>query len=174
MGQAPPGESYNSEGEGHVLVQGNADLQNGVVCPRVWTTAGSKFAPASSVIFSVRAPVGEVGVTTIPVALGRGVAGLETSRFVYHALVRLGERRYWDCYSTGSTFAGINGAELGRCTFSAPEDHEAAMVSGTLDQISRLIALHQRASSCMETPSLLTPNESMSTTDNTYRLVTDR
>src|SRR5690625_1509786 len=38
MGQSPNGENYTGNPDDYILVQGNADIKNGWVAPRVWTT----------------------------------------------------------------------------------------------------------------------------------------
>ena len=47
MGQSPDGSTYSDTPADYILVQGNADLKNGWVCPRVWTTQKTKFATAA-------------------------------------------------------------------------------------------------------------------------------
>lgn len=61
MGQSPDGSTYSDEPSDYILVQGNADLQNGWVCPRIWTTQITKKADAGDLIMSVRAPAGAMG-----------------------------------------------------------------------------------------------------------------
>ena len=55
MGQSPDGSTYSNEPRGHILVQGNADLQNGWVKPRVWTTQVTKTARPGDLILTVGA-----------------------------------------------------------------------------------------------------------------------
>ncbi|WP_080563162.1 hypothetical protein [Ligilactobacillus ruminis] len=38
MGQSPDGSTYSDEPSDYILVQGNADLKDGWVVPRVWTS----------------------------------------------------------------------------------------------------------------------------------------
>ena len=38
MGQSPNSENYTDDPNDYILVQGNADMKNGRVFPRVWTT----------------------------------------------------------------------------------------------------------------------------------------
>ena len=48
-----------------LLYTSNADLQNGWVCPRIWTTQITKKADAGDLIMSVRAPAGAMGKTCL-------------------------------------------------------------------------------------------------------------
>lgn len=42
MGQSPSSTNYTANPSDYILVQGNADLKNGYVFPRVWTTQITK------------------------------------------------------------------------------------------------------------------------------------
>lgn len=44
MGQSPDGSTYSDIPSDYILVQGNADLENGWVKPRIWTTQITKQA----------------------------------------------------------------------------------------------------------------------------------
>ena len=46
MGQSPNGTTYSEVPSDYILVQGNADLKNGWVFPRIWTTQKTKTAQA--------------------------------------------------------------------------------------------------------------------------------
>ena len=100
MGQSPDGSTYSDTPADYILVQGNADLKNGWVCPRVWTTQKTKFATAGDLIMSVRAPAGSVGKTAYDVVLGRGVASLKGNEFIYQSLVKMDFDGYWKAEST--------------------------------------------------------------------------
>lgn len=85
MGQSPDGSTYSDTPSDYILVQGNADLKDGWVCPRIWTTQKTKTADAGDLIMSVRAPAGAMGKTAYDVVLGRGVAGIKGSEGRYNA-----------------------------------------------------------------------------------------
>ena len=63
MGQSPNSENYTENPSDYILVQGNADMKEGRVVPRVWTTQVTKTADKGDLILSVRAPVGDIGKT---------------------------------------------------------------------------------------------------------------
>ena len=60
MGQSPNSENYTDNPNDYILVQGNADMKNNRVVPRVWTTQVTKQAEKGDLILSVRAPVGDI------------------------------------------------------------------------------------------------------------------
>lgn len=143
MGQSPNGENYTENPDDHILVQGNADIKNGWVVPRVWTTQVTKSAAKGDIILSVRAPVGDVGKTQYDVVLGRGVAGIKGNGFVFQLLNKMKSDGFWTRYSTGSTFESINSNDLKEAPISIPEEAEQTKIGEFLKQLDEIIALHQ-------------------------------
>lgn len=144
MGQSPNGACYTDNPNDAVLVQGNADLKDGWVFPRVWTTEITKTAKAGDLIMSVRAPVGAVGKTAYDVVLGRGVAGIAGNEFLFQALSKKEAEGYWSTVSAGSTFDSINGDELRNTPVDYPRSKpEREAVGSCLSRIDCLITLHQ-------------------------------
>jgi len=74
MGASPPGESYNEEGFGIPMYQGNADFGFRFPTNRVFTTDPKRFAEKYDTLVSVRAPVGEQNMANERCCIGRGVA----------------------------------------------------------------------------------------------------
>ncbi|QID33761.1 restriction endonuclease subunit S [Pampinifervens florentissimum] len=120
MGQSPPGETYNSNGKGVPFLQGKAEFGN--IYPNVtkYTTHPIKTSRIGSILFSVRAPVGDVNIADREYCIGRGLACIE---------LREGENEFLFYYfnfakekieklGTGSTFKAISKSELQ--TFSIP------------------------------------------------------
>jgi type I restriction enzyme, S subunit len=143
MGQSPNGVNYTSNPENYILVQGNADMENGKVRPRVWTTQITKLAKPNDLIFSVRAPVGSVGKTDYEAVIGRGVASIRGNEFIYQQLLKLEMNGYWKTISTGSTFDSINSAELKTTLINAPKHNEQEKISSFLNSVDKLITLNK-------------------------------
>ena len=144
MGQSPGGENYTENPKDYILVQGNADMKNGRVVPRVWTTQVTKKADPEDIILSVRAPVGDVGKTDYPVVLGRGVAGIKGNAFIFQTLSRMKEIGFWTRYSSGSTFESINSADLKDAVIQIPNIEEQIKIGEFFTKLDDTIALHQR------------------------------
>lgn len=144
MGQSPNGENYTENPDDHILVQGNADIKNGWVVPRVWTTQVTKSADKGDIILSVRAPVGDVGKTQYDVVLGRGVAGIKGNEFIFQTLNKMKLNGFWTRYSTGSTFESINSNDLKEALISIPEEAEQTKIGAFFRNLDHLITLHQR------------------------------
>lgn len=146
MGQSPKSENYTNDPKDHVLVQGNADLKNGQVVPRVWTTEVTKVGKVGDIILSVRAPVGEVGKTAFDVVLGRGVAAIRGNDFLLQTLQKFKECKYWGRVSAGSTFDSITSEILKSTVISMPTIEEQIKIGDFLSSVDNLITLHQRNS----------------------------
>ena len=74
MGQSPVGTSFNEEGIGTPMFQGNADFGFRFPSERVYTTEPTRFAEPLDTLVSVRAPVGEQNMALVKCCIGRGVA----------------------------------------------------------------------------------------------------
>ena len=146
MGQSPDGSTYSEEPSDFILVQGNADLKDGWVYPRIWTTQKTKTAQAGDLIMSVRAPAGSMGKTAYDVVLGRGVAGIKGNEFVYQSLVKMDSDGYWKKMAAGSTFESINSDVVKNAEMIIPQDIEEQEKIGVyFKQLDTLITLHRRA-----------------------------
>ncbi|MDT2806216.1 restriction endonuclease subunit S [Vagococcus lutrae] len=150
MGQSPKGENYTENPDDHILVQGNADMKNGRVVPRVWTTQITKQANPEDIILSVRAPVGDVGKTDFNVVLGRGVAAIKGNEFIYQNLKKMKETGFWTRFSTGSTFESINSTDLKDALLLLPSNEEQIEIGNFFKQLDDTIALHQRKLEALE------------------------
>jgi len=145
MGQSPDGTTYSDTPSDYILVQGNADLKNGWVCPRVWTTQKTKTATAGDLIMSVRAPAGAMGKTAYDVVLGRGVAGIKGNEFIYQSLAKMDADGYWKKLAAGSTFESINSETVCKAEIVMPQDIDEQQQIGTyFKHLDNLITLHQR------------------------------
>lgn len=84
MGQSPKSENYTDNPNDYILVQGNADIKDKQVVPRLWTTEVTKMAEIGDIILTVRAPVGDIGKTDYNVVIGRGVAAIKGNDFIFY------------------------------------------------------------------------------------------
>lgn len=143
MGQSPNSENYTDDPNDYILVQGNADMKNGRVFPRVWTTQITKQAKKDDLILSVRAPVGDIGKTAYDVVIGRGVAAIKGNEFIFQNLGKMKSDGYWTRYSTGSTFESINSTDIKEAIISVPAIEEQNKIGSFFKQLDNTIALHQ-------------------------------
>ena len=144
MGQSPDGSTYSDEPSDYILVQGNADLQNGWVCPRIWTTQITKKVDAGDLIMSVRAPAGAMGKTAYNAVIGRGVAAIKGNEFIYQLLVKMDTDGFWKTLSCGSTFESLNSDNIKNAEVKIPTTAEQIKIGGFFQYLDNLITLHQR------------------------------
>ena len=144
MGQSPDGSTYSDEPSDYILVQGNADLQNGWVCPRIWTTQITKKADAGDLIMSVRAPAGATGKTAYNAVIGRGVAAIKGNEFIYQLLVKMDTDGFWKTLSCGSTFESLNSDNIKNAEVKIPTTAEQIKIGGLFQYLDNIITLHQR------------------------------
>ena len=144
MGQSPSSKNYTDNPNDNILVQGNADLKDGKVVPRLWTKEITKTIDKDGIILTVRAPVGDVARTDYKVVLGRGVAGIKGSDYIYQFLQKLQNNRYWVSLSSGSTFESINSNDIKDLIIDIPSVEEQTKISMLLNNVNSIITLHQR------------------------------
>ena len=143
MGQSPDGSTYSDVPSDYILVQGNADLQNGWVFPRVWTSQITKKADAGDLIMSVRAPAGAMGKTAYNAVIGRGVAAIKGNEFIYQLLVKMDSDGYWKALSCGSTFESLNSDNIKNADVLIPDVAEQEKIGEYFANLDHLITLHQ-------------------------------
>ena len=144
MGTSPDGSTYSDVPSDYILIQGNADLKDGWVEPRIWTTQVTKTAEAGDLIMSVRAPAGSMGKTAYNAVIGRGVAAIKGNEFIFQSLVKMDTEGYWKKLSAGSTFDSLNTDVINEANINVPDVKEQDLIGRFLNNIDNLIALHQR------------------------------
>ena len=115
MGQSPSSQSYNEEKRGLPLIQGNLDLQDGHLTPRVYASEITQQCVAGDVILTVRAPVGEIAIAEFNACLGRGVCAIRPKRNADTMLIYQYLQYYkpkWASLEQGSTFTSVGGADI--------------------------------------------------------------
>ncbi|WP_416038394.1 restriction endonuclease subunit S [Lactobacillus crispatus] len=143
MGQSPSGSTYSDQPSTYILVQGNADLKNGWVKPRIWTTQITKLAKKGDIIITVRAPAGKVGRTNFDVVLGRGVASIQGNDFIFYLLSKMDMNKYWKKYAAGSTFESINSNDIKNTRVHVPNLPEQNRIANLFLRLDDLIRFQQ-------------------------------
>ncbi len=147
MGQAPPGTSYNESGEGVPFLQGSKEFGIETPISNKWCNAPKKFAETGDILFSVRAPVGDVNVANKRYCIGRGLAAIRCDknkilrRYFLHSLKmsvsRIQQR------GQGTTVQAINKSELEAQEFKIPAREEQLRIVEILDRAENIIRLRQ-------------------------------
>ena len=144
MGQSPNSENYTNDSNDTLLIQGNADLNNGKVIPRLFTKQVTKTCDKNDIIMTVRAPVGDIAISDYNACIGRGVCSIKSSKFVYHYLDYLKMKDYWKKISKGSTIDSITSDDIKSLLIKTPNKKEEEKIIKTIDLINKKIELQSK------------------------------
>ena len=123
MGQSPPGDTYNAEGNGLPFYQGRTDFGFRFPTRRIYCSAPTRYAKPGDTLVSVRAPVGDINMANEECCIGRGVAAVRhksgATSFTYHSMANL----YPDFArfeAEGTVFGSINKDSFEKLRFVIP------------------------------------------------------
>ena len=129
MGQSPKSEFYNDNFEGMPFLQGNKTFGDKYPSFELYTTSIKKVAKKSSVLMSVRAPVGDLNIAKEDICIGRGVCGLQMKKgnneFLYYLLKA--NISHLINKESGTVFGSINKNDIETFEVTLPEDSEDQM-----------------------------------------------
>ena len=139
MGQSPDSSAYNRDSLGIPLIQGNLDIKDGNTAPSIWTTQITKKCEIGDVILTVRAPVGEVAISSHNACIGRGVCRIRCSSSTLgnNIFQYLSFFSDWGRFEQGSTFTAINRKDIERISIPLLSPRELLLVSN-IDEHLRL------------------------------------
>ena len=123
MGQSPSSHAYNHDAVGLPLIQGNLDIENGQLSPRIYTSEITQTCECGDVILTVRAPVGEIAIAQQEACIGRGVCSIrphkkENASLIYQFLQYFKPK--WISLEQGSTFTAVSGTDIRGIKVSIP------------------------------------------------------
>ena len=114
MGQSPQSSTYNLNKDGLPFLQGKKAFGRMYPHFETWTTVWNKKANKNDLLFTVRAPVGDINIASETIAIGRGIAALKATecdyKYLYYLL--LANRDKFILSSTGTIYDSINKNEL--------------------------------------------------------------
>lgn len=146
MGQSPPSETYNREGQGIPFLQGKAEFTDIHPIPIIYCTKPHKIASQGSVLMSVRAPVGDCNIADRKYAIGRGLASISLKHgdnwFLFYTLCH--KKMELKAQGTGSTFEAINSTVLANFSLSFPPIAEQQAIAQVLQAVQETIQARRR------------------------------
>ncbi len=154
MGQSPPGSTYNESGEGIPFYQGVRDFGERYPTRRVYCTAPTRFAETGDILFSVRAPIGEVNRATEYCAIGRGLAAMRANSgfdTTYLEYVLRHIRSEWDILEgQGAVFGNAKKSDLENLLIPWPRDIEQRAIAHILGSLDDKIELNRQMNRTLE------------------------
>lgn len=148
MGQSPSSKYYTKNQNDTILVQGNQDIANNYVIPRIYTSKITKIAKKGEILLTVRAPVGDIVITQYDVCIGRGVCSIKPSistGFMFFYLAKLNSKNQWNKYIQGSTFESINSKDITSMKIKIPKSSkEQEKIANFLTCIDQKISLWKK------------------------------
>lgn len=152
MGQSPKSEFYNNTGDGLPFLQGNRTFgfRNPII--DTFCTDVKKIAEKGSILFSVRAPVGDTNIANQKICIGRGLAALNANNgenYYLFYLLRFLKRVILNSES-GSVFGAINKTDLGNIGFKLPPLPEQKTIAEVLSSLDDKIDLLHRQNKTLE------------------------
>ena len=141
MGQSPNSKNYTSNKNDTILIQGNADLNEGHVVPRLFTTQVTKTCNINDILMTVRAPVGDIAISEYNACIGRGVCSISGDKYIYHYLDYLKTKDYWKKISKGSTIDSITSNDIKKLRIKFPNNDESKKIVKTMDLLNKKIEL---------------------------------
>lgn len=152
MGQSPKSEFYNNDGIGMPFLQGNRTFGFKYPYYDTYCSDIKKIAEKSDVLFSVRAPVGDVNIATERVCIGRGLASLRmkngNQEYLYYLLKA--NRKYIENRENGTVFGSINKKGLEELEFYFPSDEVQNKISKVLTILDNKIQLNTEMNKTLE------------------------
>ena len=148
MGQSPPSETYNKNGEGLPFFQGNADFGKKFPNPKIYCGNPIKIAEKNDILISVRAPIGAINFANEKSCIGRGLAAITVNlnkasqNYIYYLLKsKESELKY---QGTGSTFKAISKNILENIAVPDIDIERQQKIVDVLDKVENLIDNRQQ------------------------------
>lgn len=144
MGQSPRSEFY-SEFEGTPFLQGNRTFQHIYPLIDTYTNKITKLANKNDILFSVRAPVGDMNIAPVDLCIGRGLCAINSTNsnqeFLFYLLKsKLNEL---ESHSTGTIFSSVNKKTLENFIVKVPSDSHQKNIGRLLSNLDKKIEINQ-------------------------------
>ena len=142
MGQSPPSSSYNNESIGIPFVQGMADVVDGMLLPKRYTSKPTRVASVGDILLSVRTSVGKVIVTHQKVCIGTGFASIRannnvSNEFLMQLLIH--SEGLLMSLAKGSAFTTIRGDAIREIILPVPSYEEQQRIAECLQSVDKII-----------------------------------
>ncbi|EGP5301843.1 hypothetical protein EAC14_11930 [Enterococcus faecium] len=143
MGQSPPGTSVSTEKKGIEFHQGKINFSNMYLNESdKKTDQPKKIVGKDTLLLSVRAPVGNLNITSREISIGRGLCGIKgkgeiDTKFLFYFLST--SKKEMEEKSTGTTFKAIAGNVIKAMLVPLPPLAEQKRIVSKIEEIFAII-----------------------------------
>ncbi|HGH0906842.1 TPA: restriction endonuclease subunit S [Staphylococcus pseudintermedius] len=145
MGQSPKSEFY-SEIDGTPFLQGNRTFQHIYPVIDIYTKKVTKLANANDILFSVRAPVGDINIAPVDLCIGRGLCAIRSinnnQEFLFYLLKSIINEL--ESQATGTIFSSVNKKTLENFIVNIPNEKQQKNIGTILFNLDKKIELNQK------------------------------
>jgi len=145
MGQSPPSDTYNLNGEGLPFFQGKAEF--GALHPvaKKYCTSPTRIAHKDDVLISVRAPVGPTNIADQECCVGRGLAAIRCTqdvlpRYLLYALRNIENEIATMVRDQGAGFTAIKKHQLAAIEIPLPPLAEQRRIVSRIEEIASRVS----------------------------------
>ena len=152
MGQSPKSESYNNSGEGLPFLQGSRTFGSRYPLIDTYCTDPKIIANEGEILFSVRAPVGDINIADKKICIGRGLASLNAKNqqnlFLFYLLHFIKD----DIINleSGTVFGSVNKKDLESVPILLPTLPEQRAIASIFPPIEDKIELLRQENETLE------------------------
>jgi len=147
MGQSPPGDSCNNDGNGVPLLNGPTEFGSSSPTPVQWTDKPVRFAAPGDILFCVRGSTGRMNIADQQYCIGRGLAAIRGKTSTDTILIRHAIQLRLSALlqvATGSTFPSLARDDIGAMEIPWPSDSERRMIAEVLGALDDKIESNRR------------------------------
>jgi type I restriction enzyme S subunit len=143
MGQSPKSEYYNDSGEGLPFHQGVTGFGNRYPTNQTYCTQKNRMAQAGDILFSVRAPVGRINISTEKIIIGRGISAVRSKENHQSYLFYELKNHFFkeDMIGGGAIFAAITKKDLETVVITYPDEKTIEQFENITNPIDRQIEI---------------------------------
>ncbi len=160
MGQSPKSSYYNDVGNGLPFHQGVTNFGIRFPSHKTYCTVENRVAEPGDILFSVRAPVGRINITSDKIVIGRGLAAIRSNRDQQNLLFYVLKSHFFqeDMLGTGAIFAAITKKDLyGVDLLQSPDEVAEMFLDSVRPLDAQIERLHQMVECLAQARDLLLP-----------------
>lgn len=137
MGQSPKSSAYNSDKLGLPFLQGRTTFGDKYPWFDTYTSEWNKEAKQGDILFTVRAPVGDINIATCRIAIGRGIAAITpkkiSTKYLFYLLSA--NKSSFLTSSTGTIYDSINKDALESIELNVHSQEEMDYIVNTISSL---------------------------------------